>query len=111
LIFTDANKNVRILQTDTGTIETTGFATKNKIKIGSPIVDSGKVKLPAVNANEAVVLVNRTGGTRTLTTKGQPTGGLATVDIDDDTPLRYYSLTEIIIIVSMSSNSMEIQES
>ena len=104
LIFTDANKNVRILQTDTGTIETTGFATKNKIKIGSPIVDSGKVKLPAVNANESVVLVNRTGGTRTLTTEGQPTGGLATVDIDDD------KTTEILFANGNNNNRINVVE-
>ncbi len=104
LIFTDTNKNVRILQTDTGTVETTGFATKNKIKIGSPVVDSGSVKLPAVNADESVVLVNRTGGTRTLTTEGQPTGGLATVDIDDD------NTTEILFANGNNNNRINVVE-
>jgi hypothetical protein len=57
-----------------------------------------------VNANESVVLVNRTGGTRTLTTEGQPTGGLATVDIDDD------NTTEILFANGNNNNRINVVE-
>jgi hypothetical protein len=83
----DANRseNENGNRNETTTVEIVGVTVESPVEVGSPFVDTdGVARVPVVLEDETVVLVDTNGTTTALTDRGQPTGSLATVDIDDD---------------------------
>ncbi len=106
IVITDANKNVRYYDRSVDSIESAnGFSTKNKIQIGSPVDFNGDgiPRVPAINTNDEIVRVGAN-STTTVTTSGQPTGGMGSVDIDDDGQF------EIIFADGNNNNQVKIAE-
>jgi hypothetical protein len=107
IVITDGDSNeVVYYDRSADTVQSAnGFSTKNSIKIGSPadFDGDGTPRVPAVNANDEIVLVGA-GSTTTVAVSGQPTGGLSSVDIDNDGGL------EIVFANGNNNNAIRLAE-